>query len=120
MSVFCLCGCIFLASCGTIFNGSHAIVKLDSDPQGARVYDNGSPIGKTPLDANLEKKKDHVIEFRLEGYESITKMISSSAGAGIVILDILLGGLVAVIIDAATHGWNYLDEDYMKVALEKK
>ena len=117
ISVLCLCSCLFLASCGTLFNGSHSTVKFDSDPQGAKVYDNGSPIGKTPLEASLVKKIDHNIEFRLEGYESITKMLSSSAGAGFVILDILLGGLIGVVIDAITHDWNGLDAEYVKVAM---
>jgi len=40
-------------------------------------------------------------------------------GAGWVILDIL-GGLIPVIVDAATGDWHYLDQTNVNAALEKQ
>jgi hypothetical protein len=45
--------------------------------------------------------------------------LSNSLGAGYVIFDIL-GGLVPVIIDAATGSWYVLDQDNIYMSLEKE
>jgi hypothetical protein len=108
-----------LAGCAAILGGgSTTSVKFDSDPPGAKVYDDGSMIGVTPTQATVSKKKDHTFEFRKEGYSSMTRVVSSSAGAGWIVCDIFLTGLVGVVIDAATGSWNGLDNDFVKVALE--
>lgn len=108
-----------LSSCAAILNGSKSEVSFDSDPRGAKVYDNGNLLGKTPISGELTKKKEHSIEFRLDGYDTKTQIISSSLGAGWLILDILLTGIIGIAIDAATQSWNGLDQDRVKVVLEK-
>jgi hypothetical protein len=46
-------------------------------------------------------------------------VVNASVGAGWVIIDIL-GGLLPVIIDAATGDWYSLDQDHVNAALEKQ
>ena len=108
---------LFLNSCATLFKGSTEEVSFSSEPTGAEVYVNGQYMGETPFPLNLESDKHYTIEFRLEGYENKTVLINNSVGAGWIILDIL-GGLIPIIVDAATGDWYYLDETNVKAALE--
>jgi hypothetical protein len=107
-----------LTGCAAILSGSTTQVRLDSDPPGAKVYDNGSLVGTTPTEVNVIKKKDHTFEFRKTGYISMTRVDGASAGAGWIICDVLLTGLIGVVVDAATESWNGLDYNFIKVALE--
>jgi hypothetical protein len=120
LTVLCLCCSIFLTSCAAILNGKRDNLRLNSDPPGANVYVDGDRAGKTPCAYSVDATQDHHLDFRLEGYESVSRMISSSMGAGWLIADVLFSGLIGVIIDASTHSWNSLDQRYVNVALEKK
>jgi len=111
---------VLFTGCAAILSSSTASVKFDSDPHGAKVYDNGTLLGTTPTEAKITKRKDHAVEFRLAGYESATKMLTSSAGGGWIVLDLLLGGIIGLVVDAASGAWNDLDNDYVKVLLEPK
>ncbi len=108
---------LFLNSCATLFKGSTEEVSFSSEPTCAEVYFNGQYMCETPFPLNLESDKHYTIEFRLEGYENKTVLINNSVGAGWIILDIL-GGLIPIIVDAATGDWYYLDETNVKAALE--
>ncbi len=108
---------LFLNSCATLFKGSTEEVSFSSEPTGAEVYVNGQHMGETPFPLNLESDMHYTIEFRLEGYENKTVLINNSVGAGWIILDVL-GGLIPIIVDAATGDWYYLDETNVKAALE--
>jgi len=96
-----------LAGCGALFNGGPALVTFTSSPEGADVYVNGTRRGTTPLSIPLSKTEDYAITFRKDGYEEVVATISKKVGAGWVILDVL-GGLVPVVIDAATGSWYTL------------
>lgn len=115
-----LCCCIFLTSCAAILNGSRDTLRIDSDPQGAKVYIDGSHVGRTPIAYSVDQKIDHTVDFRLEGYESISRIVTSSLGAGWIVADLIFTGLLGILIDAATHSWNSLDQRYVRVVLEQK
>ena len=83
------------------------------------MYVNGFRMGETPLELALKPDKSYSIEFRKEGYQSVTRVVNTKVGAGWVILDVL-GGLIPVVIDAATGNWNHLDQDAVNAALIKK
>lgn len=73
-------------------------------------------MGTTPVQLSLKADKSYTIEFRKEGYESVTRVVNTKVGAGWIVLDVL-GGLIPVIIDAATGAWNQLDQDAVNAAL---
>ncbi len=104
-------------ACATIFQGSNQKVAMSSEPGGAKVYVNGQYMGTTPFEIKLERKKTYNIEFRKEGFQNKTVVLTNSIGAGWIVLDIL-GGLIPVIIDAATGNWYSLDQDNVNAALE--
>ena len=105
--------------CATLFHGSTDKMDLSSDPSGAKVFVNGHLMGNTPIQLNLTSKHTYTIEFRKDGFENRTVVVNASVGGGWVILDIL-GGLLPVIIDAATGDWYSLDQDHVNAALEKQ
>ncbi len=108
-----------VAGCATLFKGRNEKVAFNSNPVGADVYVNGVKMGTTPIELKLDARNSYTIEFRKEGFQSVTRQIQSGTAAGYVILDIL-GGLVPVIIDAATGAWSTLDTDNVNAALEKQ
>lgn len=80
-----------------------------SEPTGAEVIVNGQSFGKTPLSLNMKQKGDYAITFRSAGYDDRSFRLNNHVGAGWVILDVL-GGLIPVVIDAATGSWYSLDD----------
>ena len=102
---------LMFPGCGAIFTSGQATVRIDSDPQGADVTIDGMPMGKTPLVTRVSNRQDHVVQFHMSGQAASTCVLTSSVGAGYVILDVLFTGLIGVIIDVATNGWTELDQD---------
>ncbi len=103
-------------SCATLFGPRTHALAVSSEPHGADVFVNGFKMGITPVELNLKADKSYMIEFRKEGYESVTRIINTKIGAGWVILDVL-GGLIPVVIDAATGSWSSLDQKSVNAAL---
>jgi len=108
----------YLSNCAAIFKGNTSKVDLNSEPHGTKVYVNGNYAGETPIRLKLESKRTYAIEFRMEGYKTKTFNITNHIGAGWIVLDVI-GGLIPVIIDAATGAWYELDQKNIKAILEK-
>jgi hypothetical protein len=115
----CALICLYLSSCATLFKGTTEEIRLNSDPQRAQVFINGTFMGETPISFKLECKKTYIIEFRKEGYNPRTYNITNHVGAGWIILDVLTG-LVGVIVDATTGAWYSLDQKNVDAVLEKQ
>ena len=103
-------------SCATLFKSKKTSISLSSTPSGAEVYVDGSRVGQTPVILELANKKEHIVVFRKEGFAETTCRIDNSVGGGWVVLDVL-GGLIPVIIDAATGAWYNLDPKACNVNL---
>ena len=110
---------ITLLNCATMFNDKKPSVSMNSDPAGAKVYINGNYYGETPLTINLAVKKEYFIEFRKGGYETKIYNLDHHIGGVWIVLDIL-GGFFPIIIDVASGAWWELDEENVRVLLEKK
>ena len=108
-----------LPGCATLFSSSKSSVFTSTDPKGADVYVNGVRMGTTPYTQSLAKNGEYMIEFKKEGYKTVGQKINSKVGAGWVILDVL-GGLVPIVVDAATGSWKHLDQEQINIALEKE
>jgi hypothetical protein len=106
MRAFALAGTVILSSgCAAIFGSKQKYFDLQSSPPGAEVLVDGNRVGTTPVKVKLSNQKDHTFVFRKDGYKEATCTLVRGTGAGWVILDIL-GGLVPVVIDAATGSWS--------------
>ncbi len=104
-----------LAGCATIFAAKNSSVAMQTNPSGAEIWIDGNRMGVTPMSLELSNKKSYVITFKKHGQEA-TATLNNGVGAGWVILDVL-GGLVPVIIDAATGSWYGLNSHVVNVNL---
>lgn len=105
--------------CATLFNADTKPVAMGSNPTGAEVWINNVKRGTTPLSIDLGNHSGHTIIFRMEGHEDAVCELRASVGAGWVILDIL-GGLIPVVIDAATGARKSLDSQTCNVSLVRR
>lgn len=110
---------VLITGCATLFAPKTHPLAVRSEPFGADVFVNGVRMGSTPIELSLKADKSYTIEFRKEGYQTITKIVNTKVGAGWIILDVL-GGLVPVIVDVATGAWNKLDQESVNAALVKQ
>lgn len=119
IAVVCVVSFLTMTGCATLFQGTNANVSMESSPVQADVYVNGQLMGRTPLQLKLATKKEYVVEFRAEDYQPRTYHINNRVGAGWIVLDVL-GGLIPVIIDAATGAWYKFDQENINAQLIKQ
>src|SRR5688572_33407775 len=106
--LFILVALLSLAGCGALFNSGPANVAMSTNPPGAEVWVNGTNRGISPLTLSLAKNQNYTVTFRRAGYEDTSVEVRRKISGGYVILDIL-GGVLPVIVDAATGAWYVLD-----------
>jgi hypothetical protein len=109
----------FSSGCATLFGPQKQNVYASSSPEGADIYVNGVRMGVTPYTLVLKPNQQYTVEFKKAGYKTIGRTINSKVGAGWVILDVL-GGLIPVVVDAATGSWKKLDQEAVDAQLEKE
>src|SRR5579862_3047555 len=99
---------LFGSGCATLFGGSHqSDISFGSEPAGADVLVDGSRVGTTPANVEINSTKSHVVTLKKAGYQDATCMLDTSVGAGWIVLDVL-GGVIPIVIDAVTSNWNGL------------
>ncbi len=110
---------ILVAGCGTLFTADTKVIPLDSNPVAAEVVIDGVVQGVTPMTLELSNRDSHTIQFRKEGYQSVVCQLNATVSGGIVVLDIL-GGLVPLIVDAATGNWKRLENESCEMQLSEQ
>jgi hypothetical protein len=87
----------------TPIHGPVASIALSSTPAGARVLINSAFRGFTPVFIDLSRKKDYEVALLLDGYEPYSFSIKHKIDyAGWIIGNILFGGGIGLVSDAAT------------------
>lgn len=104
------------AGCATLFNSGQRAVAFSSNPTEAEVWIDGTRRGTTPISLELNNHRDATVTFRKEGHRDVVCELTAEVGAGWVILDVL-GGLIPVIVDAATGKWRSLNSSVCNVNL---
>ncbi len=117
--VFALPLFAILSGCGTLFTPDTKAIPLHSNPVAAEVTVDGTSRGVTPMTLELSNRESHVIQFAKEGYKTVSCELNAKVNGGIIVLDIL-GGLVPVIVDAATGDWKTLQQDACSVQLPEE
>lgn len=108
------------AACATVVGGTTQDVLVESEPSGAdcKVDRLGANIGvvrPTPGRVNVSRSKDNVIvSCSLDGYEQSNEVLASSF-TGATVGNLLLGGLVGVVVDAASGANNKYPDRVMVV-----
>ena len=110
---------IFLPSCASFVKGSTESVTVASNPSNANVKVDGMTRGKTPLNVELQRKRDHLVTVEKEGYETVSVPIFKSIG-GAVWGNILYGGFIGWGVDASTGAQYNLSPTNISVSLVAK
>jgi hypothetical protein len=111
-----VCAALTTSGCATLFGSGPTRVDLRSDTPGADVYVDGSHRGKTPLTLALDNKKPVTVTFKMAGRRDQTVNLRTKVRPAFVVLDVI-GGLVPVIVDAATGEWKRLDPKTVNVTM---
>lgn len=109
-------GCLGLASCATIMQGSSQQMSIASTPTGATVYVNGVQKGVTPMIANLARKDKHIIKLEMAGFEPYELPITRSV-SGWVAGNLVFGGIIGLAVDASTGGMYKLAPEMVNASL---
>jgi hypothetical protein len=102
--------------CATLIKSKSETVTLQSNPGDADVYIDGAPRGRTPLTLQLQPNKEYTVVFKKPGFADQAVVLTSSVSGKWVVLDVL-GGLIPIIVDAATGSWKEFDDPLVNVNL---
>lgn len=106
-----------LTSCATIVSGSKQTVKFNSTPSEAKIFINEVEVGKTPFETKLERKKEHSIVIKLDGYKPYQTTLTRKFNAWY-LGNILFGGIIGLIIDPITGAMYNLTPEEINAQLE--
>jgi len=107
---------IMVGGCATLFAPKQTTVAMNSNPVGASVFIDGVRIGTTPMSFNLENNRAYTVVFRSDSGGEVACLINRRIGTQWVVLDVL-GGLMPVVVDAATGAWYQLDKNNCSVTI---
>jgi hypothetical protein len=107
---------VFAPGCASIVHGTTQEIPITSNPPGAKVDINGSEQRTTPCTVALKRKKDHLLTFTMDGYDSQTVSIKHTM-SGAVAGNIIAGGLIGWGIDATSGGQYKLVPNTISVTL---
>ncbi|MEQ9310235.1 MAG: PEGA domain-containing protein [Balneolaceae bacterium] len=90
-------------SCASIFKGSSADIRVNSNPAGADIYINGIDRGQTPQTLSLKRNQDYVLTFKKDGYEDLNFEIAKKFDIGTTVVgNIFSWGIIGIIVDIGT------------------
>ena len=93
--------CFVLSGCATVINGTSQDFSINTDPGGARARVSTGTECTTPCEVSLKRRHDVRIDITKEGYEPAYVLVQSRTG-GAIAGNVLLGGLVGGVVDAAS------------------
>lgn len=109
---------VLLSSCATIVSGSKQLVKFSSNPSSATIFIDEVEIGKTPFEIKLERKREHHVMIKLDGYKTYETNLTKKFNAWY-IGNIAFGGLIGVIIDPITGAMYKLSPSEVNAEMQK-
>ena len=103
---------IFGVSCATIISGTSQDIFIDSNPEGATIYEGGLKVGRTPASITVKKSgfSDKEISLSLEGYERRTFILQKSFDA-VAILNLAGFGWIIDIVTGAIFKYGRTNYD---------
>ena len=103
---------IFGVSCASLISGTKQDIYINSNPEGATIYDGGLKVGKTPATITIKKSglRDKEISLSLEGYERRTFILRKSFDA-VAILNFLGFGWVIDFVTGAIYKYSRTSYD---------
>ncbi len=120
-SVYVLIPALLVGGCATIFEGTDQTITINTTPPGAScdITRKGEQIGKvspTPGSIRVEKSKEDLSILCTKDRYVLANTAQSPKFVGTTFGNIVAGGLVGVLVDAAT-GANFTYPDKIEVVL---
>ncbi len=101
---------LLASGCATIVNGTKQSVAFSSTPEGAEVFVNGAARGVTPATIELPRSTSSAtVVFKKAGYQDTSENLHSSI-SGYYFLNIVLGGVIGLVLDAVDGAWFGYDD----------
>lgn len=111
---------IFTVSCATIFKGSSAEVRINSQPSDADITINEIDKGTTPQTLNLSRDQDHILTFQKDGYQDVKFEVNKKFDVGTTVVGNLFSwSLLGVIVDVASGAAYSLEPADVQANLEE-
>jgi len=110
--------CFVLSGCATVINGTSQDFSINTDPGGARARLSTGTECTTPCEVSLKRRHDVRIDITKEGYEPAYVLVQSRTG-GAIAGNVLLGGLVGGVVDAASGATNFLAPQPLNLRLAR-
>jgi len=99
-------------------HGASQEVGFSSNPSNARVFVDGVPVGRTPLNTKLSRNDNHIVKIELDGYMPYEATLTRSV-SGWVWGNLVFGGLVGLVVDAVSGGIYKLTPDQIQGELRE-
>jgi PEGA domain len=101
---------LLTSGCATIVHGTTQAIPFSSDPEGAEVFVNGTARGVTPTTVTLPRSSSsYNVVYKKAGYEDTSENLRSSI-SGYYFMNIILGGIVGLVLDAVDGAWYDYDD----------
>jgi PEGA domain len=97
---FCLLWVIF-SGCATIAHGPLQKFVVTAEPKIASVYVDGKLYGQSPIVIRMSRKKNHLLEIKLEGYQTYQLNLKRKLD-GWAFGNLFIGGIPGIAIDLLT------------------
>lgn len=99
---------VLASACATIVKSGPDRIPVNSEPEGARVFLDGSPVGFTPMVLTVNRKDECVIEIKKDGYHAI-RIDRDKELNGWFFGNLLIGGVIGLGIDLITSNQGKYD-----------
>lgn len=107
-------------SCATILTGTKDSITFNSTPEGAKVMHKGMEKCTTPCTAEIPRSLSRqMVTLQKEGFNNKEVKLTKTFNA-VSLVNILLGGVIGVGIDAATGSLTKYSPNAYKIELEAK
>jgi hypothetical protein len=109
---------LLTTSCATIVSGSKQNVNFSSNPSTATIFIDEVEVGKTPFEIRLERKNEHSVMIKLEGYQTYETRLTKKFN-GWYLGNIVFGGIIGLIIDPITGAMYNLSPSEINAEMNK-
>ena len=107
-----------LAGCATILRGTNETFEINSTPEGATANLSNGESCVTPCELHLKRREPFVVEFMLEGYETLIAEVRSEFNGGAAVAgNFIAGGIIGAGVDASNGSLNNLVPNPLTVTL---
>jgi hypothetical protein len=116
---FLFCTILLFTRCATLIHGSRQDVSFSSNPSRAFVSIDNVEMGTTPVTLRLKRNMHHAVVIKLDGYQPYETILTRKV-SGWLAGNILFGGLIGIVVDAAGGGMYKLTPDQIQAELRNQ